>query len=117
MPTSKTGKSGGDSIQLIAKRNDGSIRQVLVQNTNGDVIAKGYFPPGTFMKDADWLKKRCFHWIDSFSDEELLDPANELIFDQEMINKLREESILANINKTFVDESIEKYKKVNQSWQ
>lgn len=104
-------KDGGDSCQLIAKRQDGTIRQVLVQKTDGTVIARGFFPPGTRMEEDGWVSKRCFHWIDAWSDEELLDPHNELSFTKELIDNLREESIIANLNKQFVIENIEKYKR------
>lgn len=104
-------KLGGDSVQSIAKRRDGSIRQIVVQNTKGEVIGMGYFPPGTFMEDSGWKSKLRYHWIDAWEDSELLDKRNELIFDQEMINKLRDDAKVANEKKEYVVESLEKYKR------
>lgn len=104
-------KKTGDLVQSIALRKDKSVRQVLVQDSQGNIMAKGYFPEGTFMDQPGWIQKRMFHWIDAFSDEELLNPENGLVFDQNLINTLREESIIANMNKTFVDESLDKYKR------
>ena len=110
MPSTKDIANNNDSFMSIAKRNDGSVRQILVEK-HGEVVGRGFFPPGTFMTDEGWLNKRKFHWIDAWTDEELLDQNNELIFDEKLIAEKREESILANETKTFVIEDINTYKR------
>lgn len=109
--TGKTNfNTSGDAIQLVTQRNDGSIRQVLVQDKDGNILAMGFYGPGTTMED-NLAQCRKYHWIDAWSDDELLDPKNDLTFTKEVINRLREESYIANINKQFVIDSLENYKK------
>lgn len=111
MPIVSDNKGGGDRSQLIAKRADGSIRQVKVISSDGSVLSEAFFPVGTRMDDPSWKSKMRFHWIDAFSDEELLDPANNLIFDKELIAKKREEALEVNKTKTLFIENIENYKR------
>ena len=94
-------KDASETFQLIAKRSDGSIRQVLVQDAAGNIYANGFFPPGTMSDDPDWTEKRMYHWADAFSDEELLDPNNEFTITPEQLNTIRQEAIIANEKKEF----------------
>lgn len=112
MSTKTNFNDTSDAIQLISQRSDGTIRQVLVQNSKGEILALGYYPPGT-TKEDNLAQCRMYHWIDAWTDEELLNPENDLTFTPDVINNLRQEAIIANVNKQFVIESIEKYKKGN----
>ena len=111
MPVTTDYKKGQELIQGLAFRKDGSIRQLVLQDQNGAVVSSAFFPPGTFKTDPNWKDKKKYHWIDAFTDEELLDPAQGLIFTKEMLIKLRAEAETANATKTFTVEDINKYKR------
>lgn len=104
-------KGAKELMMCISERSDGTIRQVLVQDSNQNVYGRGFFRPGTVRdENNEWLKTVCFHWVDAFSDEELLDPKQNLSLTQEDLNRLREESVIANKEKKFVIQSIEQFK-------
>lgn len=111
MPTMIDDKVTGEVFQSIGRRTDGSIRQILVQDENKNVLARGYFPHGTQITD-DLKAKRMYSWVDAFTDEELTNPINELIFsiDADVLKQKREEAVVANKEKIFVIEDIEDYK-------
>lgn len=114
MPITTDFKNANELIQCVATRADGSVRQLLLQDQQGNVISRAFFPPKTFRTDPDWKSKKMYHWIDAFSDEELLDPNNELIFTPEMLTQLRIESKIANGSKTIVVDDLNKYKKTGE---
>lgn len=104
-------KGSKELMMAISERADGTVRQVLVQDSNRTVYGRGFFRPGTVRDpENNWLKSVCFHWIDAFTDEELLDPKNQLTLTQDDINRFREESVIANQEKRFVIQNIEEFK-------
>lgn len=111
MPSITDKRGSGEHIQAITSRADGTIRQILVQDDKKNIIARGFFPEGTTMSD-DLKSLRMYSWVDSFSDKELTDPANGLIFsvDAGVLAYKRHEAIQANKDKRFVVEDIESYK-------
>lgn len=110
MPVVTNNNASNETMQMIGKRADGSIRQLLLQDMNGNVLSRSFFPAGTFVGEEGWESKRKYHWIDAFTDDELLDPVNELSFTPDLIKTLREEALQANTNKEMVIVNIEDYK-------
>lgn len=90
------GKSG--IAYGFAKRADGSIRQMIKQDQKGNVLDRGYCPPGTTKDEA--VTKRCFHWADAFTDAEL---AQHYGMTSGEIESTRAEAVVANKQCRFVD--------------
>lgn len=87
-------------------RADGSVRRVVIVNERSEVLSQGYFKPGTFvdLHEQKILKgEHSFHWVDQFTDKELLDNPNMFgPLTAEEIGKLREDAAVANLRKTYV---------------
>lgn len=114
MPVTVDEKKSGEYIQSVTYRStDRSVREVRVIAPDRTVVSRGYFEAGVMLDDPDLASKRKFHWIDAYSDEELLDPANNLIFTKEMIDAFRVEAVKANEEKRIVLWNVEDYKKRN----
>lgn len=105
-------KQSGDFVQAVTKRSsDGSVREVRVIAPDRTVISHAYFEKGVMLDDPDLASKRKYHWVDAYTDDELLDPSNNLIFTKEMLTEIRKESSKANTEKRIVLWDVNQYKK------
>lgn len=90
----------GEIYQAFVNRQDGTIRQLIVQTASGKVLGRGYFAPGTIRDEAgQWKSKVKYHWTDAFTNEEL---SREFSFSEKEIKEYREASESANSLKVFV---------------
>lgn len=81
------------------KRQDGSVRQLLVQDGDMNVIDRGYYSEGTTVESIqDNTAEKKYHWADSFNNAELC----QFGLEGEALNNIRAEAVQANKNKVFV---------------
>lgn len=93
---SSVNQGKAEVVTATSKRADGTIRQILCQDKDGTVHARGYFPPGTVEPTWDSLR---YHWADGFTDEEL----TQYFQEQGTVEELRAQAVLANQLQEFVD--------------
>lgn len=99
---STAGSQKTELVYAFAKRADGSVRQMIIQDDLGNLYGMGYFKEGTSIDDAKALKDIQYHWAASFSNRELINSYN---LSEEEISQLRTEIVIANDLKEFTHRS------------
>lgn len=85
---SDSSKANVETALAVVKRKDGSYREIRLQNSEGEILWRRYFYPGTiiklkganfqpnksFEKNFKFVKGRtAWHWIDSLTKKEVID--------------------------------------------